>query len=178
MSGSAAAKEDWVRRVLGADIGRTAALPSRTANGAAARPARAATPARPSPAADWPKARARWQAAIEAVDGQIAALQAALRNTDDDELEAIAQFGMNGLTGDHKVKLMVAMIEVAGGDRPAMRSAGPKVCAIAQEFRKHIESDERVGACDDNPFGVAVAIRATLGPALAALVATVEAGMQ
>ena len=50
-----------------------------------------------------------------------------------------------------------------------MQGAGPKLLKAIQEFRTHIETDERVEACDTNPYGVAMSIRATLGPALAAL---------
>jgi hypothetical protein len=165
MADASANKADWVRRVLGIDVSIApgAAPAARSLNSAAA---------------DWRKAREQWQDAIDAVDGQIAALQAVLNKTDDDELAAIAKFGMNGLTGGHKVKLTAAMMELGGGDRSAMLASGPKVRKLAEEFRKHIETDGRVGACDDNPFGVTVAIRTTLGPALAALVATVDAGMR
>jgi hypothetical protein len=40
---------------------------------------------------------------------------------------------------------------------------------VITPFRAHLASDERVAVCDENSFGVAVAIRATLDPPLAAL---------
>jgi hypothetical protein len=160
VAGVSAEQAEWVRRVLGVNVGGSSAAQSLN-----------------SATADWPKAREQWQAAIEEVDDQIAALQAALYDTDDDELEDIADFGMNGLTGDHKVKLAASMMDLGGGEQTAMQASGPKVRKLADEFRKHLETDERVAACDENPFGVKVAIRATLIPALAALIATIDAGI-
>ena len=149
------ARQDWLQRVLGFT------LPTEEAS--------------PGSAADWAGARAAWQAASDAVDGQIAGLQSALRATGDETMKHIAEFGMNGLTGDHKVKLMAALIEIGSGDGAALAKAGPKVLGIVQAFRAHIDSDERVEVCDDNPFGVAVSIRATLGPALAQMEAALQA---
>jgi hypothetical protein len=96
------------------------------------------------------------------VDGQIAALQKALLASDDEELQEIGQYGVNGITGNFKVKLMAALMGVEAG-RDADRA---KLAALVPQFRAHLDSSERIAACDDNPFGVTVSIRATLGPAL------------
>jgi hypothetical protein len=108
------------------------------------------------------EAAADWRAASEMVDGQIAALQKALLASDDEELQEIGQYGVNGITGNFKVKLMAALMGVEAG-RDADRA---KLAALVPQFRAHLDSSERIAACDDNPFGVTVSIRATLGPAL------------
>jgi hypothetical protein len=145
------AQNSWVARVLGMTL-PASATPSSERGNLTER---------------WRVARAAWQDAIEAVDGQIAALQKVMRDSGDETLEEIAEYGLNGVTKGHKVPLMAAMMEVGAGTPDALVKAGPKALAAAQAFRKHIESDERVAACDDNPGGVAVTIRGTLGPALA-----------
>ena len=121
-----------------------------------------AMPTSPSASPDrWPAARVAWQDASDIVDGQISVLQVALRATNDDELHDIAEFGLNAVTANYKVRLMAAMREVdAGGPRD-------KLAKLVDAFSQHIASDERVEACDDNHLGVPVSIRMTLGPALA-----------
>ena len=152
------ARAKWVERVLGVKVpGRTAAAGAASASG-------------------WAAARQGWQAASEAVDRQIASLQAVLRQTGDDSLEEIAEFGMNSLTGDHKVPLMALLHALGDGDPSKLRKAEPKALALIDAFRKHLESSEKVEVCDGNPFGVPLAIRATLVPALARLAAALQAG--
>ena len=155
------AQAAWVLRVLGLSVATTGA-----------------SAGSPAAAADWRSVRAGWQDAIETVDGQITTLTAAMRASDDDAMEIIADRGMNALTGDHKVKLMAALMDLGSGDRAAMQKSGPKALAIARQFSAHIETDERIAACEDNPFGVPLTIRATIGPALATLIAAIEAGMR
>lgn len=110
-------------------------------------------------------ARAQWFQASEAVDNQIASLQSVLKQTDNEDLHEIAEFGLNAMTADHKVKLMAALQDA----RSAAPAAILALHKAAAEFRGHLESSGSIGACDDNPFGVTVAIRATLLPALKAL---------
>lgn len=145
MSGTGDARQAWLKRVLGV------VLPE--AGGASA-----------NGAGDWQAARQAWQAASDTVDGQITALQAALRQSGDETLREIAEYGLNGVTGNYKVPLMAAMAE----------QAGPKALEVIRAFRSHIEADERIEVCDDNPFGVAVTIRATLGTALAQMEAALQ----
>ena len=151
------AKAKWVERVLGVKVpGRTAAAGAASASG-------------------WAAARQGWQAASEVVDRQIASLQAVLRQTGDDRLEEIAEFGLNGLTGNHKVPLMTLLLALGDGDPAKLRKAGPKALGLIDAFRKHLEGSEEVEVCDGNPFGVLVSIRATLVPALAGLAAALQA---
>ena len=78
------------------------------------------------------------------------------------KLGPIADFGLNAVTGGFKVPLMAAL---AGAERGAAADIA-KLAELIPRFRAHLESDERVEVCDDNPFGVAMSIRATLVPAL------------
>jgi hypothetical protein len=146
MSGQATdAQAEWVSRVLGV---------ARPGGGSGT-----------SFATRWPRARNAWQDASDTIDGQIAKLQQALRNSPDEDLQAIAEFGLNALTGNHKVRIMAGIRDVDGsGGAPAARD---KLAALVEAFSRHIASDERVMACDENPLGVPMSIRATLGGALA-----------
>jgi len=150
MSGSKSntdpAKRDWVKRVLGLDAG----------------PAKGGSPLQQVLAA-----RAVWEDAIGIVDAQIGDLQKLLRSSRDDELKAIAEFGLPGVTGGHKVRLTAALMEAKAGTL-SPKAAG-KAAAVVDSFRKHIANDPRVEACEKNPGRVKVAIRATLDGPLAQL---------
>ena len=140
----------WVKRVLGIE------LPSQDT---------ATTPDEAS--VSFTAAREAYETASELVNQQIARLQSALRASDDGELKEIAEYGMNGVTGNHRVPLRATLMEIDFGGAGALQKSGPKALKIIQSFRAHLDQDERVEACDENPFGVAVSIRATLGGALA-----------
>jgi hypothetical protein len=104
---------------------------------------------------------AQFRAASAAVDAQITALQHALTASDDEELREIGDYGLNAVTGNFRVPLMAALLDIERGADP-----GQKLASAIEAFRDHLETDDQVEACDDNPFGVAVSIRATLIPAL------------
>lgn len=78
---------------------------------------------------------------------------------------------MNGLTGNHRVPLMAKLLEIEQGGSAAIGTLGPAAIKLAEDFKAYLETDERVEVCDDNPFGVAVSIRSTLGAALGQLAA-------
>ncbi len=121
----------------------------------------------------WQMACQAWRAASEAIDGQMGALQKALRASGDPELIDIAEFGLNAVTGDHKVRLTALLSEL--GSPAAAQKSGAKTLALLSDFKTHIETDPRVAACDANPIAVPVSIRATIAPALAGLQAALEA---
>lgn len=150
------ARRDWVIRVLGVTPPTSA-----TNNGGLGAAER------------MKKLTAIWDAAIERVDGQIGALQKVLRTSGDDDLKAIAEFGLSGVTGNHKVKIMAALIEARAGT--LSEEAAARAAAVVADFRTHIASDARIAACDQNPFGATVAIRATLEKPLALLEAALRA---
>ena len=115
----------------------------------------------------WPPVRAAWSTASDKVDAQIAQLQNALRGSDDDELKEIGNAGLNAVTGGFKVPLM-AIFRDLDGAAPTPEAIA-KALKIVEGFQVHLDSDERVEACDENPFDVPVSIRGTLIPALAAM---------
>jgi len=141
------AQRDWVERVL------SVTLPDHTANG--------------DLAAQWQAARDEWLQASAAADAQIAALRDALLASGDETTRAIAQNGLAPLAKGLMAPVAAAVeaVDVAEVAPVALRKLGKVIGAVT----KLLDSDPRVAACDDNPFGVAVSLRPTLGRALAAL---------
>ena len=106
-----------------------------------------------------------FRGASDTVDGQIAKLQAALRTTKDEDLVAIAEYGLNALTGNHKAKLIALEMELRRAAGPNLPKLATKALPVVAAFRSHLTGNEEVDACDDNPFGVTVTIKDTLGGA-------------
>ncbi len=148
------AKAAWIKRVLGVEVGATSSTVSF--------------------GAIWEKVTARWRAASDAVDGQIGKLQGTLRATTDPDLKRIADAGLNGITGDHKVPVLAALQEIDAAGPEALRPAAARARPAMDAFISHLTSDPRVEACDRNPFGITVTIRATLVPALQDLSTTLQ----
>src|SRR5262249_37564513 len=67
----------------------------------------------------WDPARDAWRAAIESVDDQISQLQAAMKNSGFPEISAVADAGLNGATGNHKVPVLAAVRDVDSSAGPA-----------------------------------------------------------
>lgn len=126
----------------------------------------------------WKAARSAFDAATESVDAQIKLLQQELSSSDDYELEEIAEFGLNGLTGNTRVPLLAALQEAGDGSKELLQSAGPKIEKAAQAFIGQLSSDPRVAACDENPFGVDLAIAATYQGAIEQLLDAVRAAQR
>ncbi len=123
----------------------------------------------------WQAARKAFDAATTSVSAQVSALQHELRASDDYQLEAIAEFGLNGLTNNTRVPLLAALLEAGDGSKANLQVIAPKIEKAAQAFMSQLGSDPRVGACDKNPFGVDVAIVATYQGAVEQLIYTVRA---
>lgn len=140
----------WTRRVLGVDIAPTSTD-------------------RP----DLSRAVAGWRQALDKVDGQISGLQAVLRSAPDEELQEIAEFGLNAMTGNHKVKIQAALMDLQAGDTSPRKISA--AASLVASFIAHLASDKRVAACDANPFGVAMSVRQTLTPTLDALKTALQA---
>jgi hypothetical protein len=161
-------KAEWIQRVLGIT------LPAQSGPGGG----NGALPT-------WQAACGAWRDANDAVNVQIKALRtgllAAAKSGDGDAeeyakaLTDIAEKGLNAITEDHRVKLQAAVVEIGAGNTEAMKKSGAKTLASIQTFQAFLDGSEKIAACDANPFGVPVAIRATLGPALRQLAATLEA---
>ena len=136
-----ASQQDWVKRVLGIDI---AGAPQSKGGG---------------------KLTPIWLDAKGAVDAGIGKLQDALRNADDEDLQQIAEFGLYGATQGETVRLMAALRDADGGGAEAL----PKLLDAVHDYRDFLEGAPIVDLIEDNPFGVAVPLRKTLGAALAEL---------
>ena len=120
----------------------------------------------------WAAAKKVWQECLETVNDQIAKLADKLRQTSDPDLARIAEFGLNALTGNFKVRLMAAMIDVDSTTGTALKANADNAQGIIAGFQSHLQSDGRVQACDEDAqelFGVKTTIRAELGRGLAAL---------
>jgi hypothetical protein len=105
-----------------------------------------------------------WLDAKDEVDAKLGHLQGSLRGFGDPDLDRIAEFGLNGVTGTSSVGLMVALREAdaPGADAAARR----KLAGAIDSYRAFLDGSEVVKLIDDNPFGVAVGLQATLGRAL------------
>ena len=104
--------------------------------------------------------------ASDTVDEQIGALQRVLRATEDPELHEIAEFGLNAMTGGFKTKLRAALLDLGDTSPENGSPQAAKALAAVRGLQEAIAADPRVAACDNNPGGVKVAIRATMLPAL------------
>ena len=104
--------------------------------------------------------------AKETVDEGLNRLRAAMVDTGDEDLERIAEIGMFGMTNGEGVGLMKALLELRGA-RPEQREAATKAARdSAVAYKQAVFRHKLVDLVDDNPWGIAVGIKATLGPAL------------
>ena len=128
----------------------------------------------------WEQAKSAWQDANDEVNRQLEKLRIELLGVDDKDLRNIAEFGLNAMTKDQRVPLMAAIMDVdkaKGSDPQAAIGKFAKAKELVVEFRDHLDTDERVEACDDNPFEVKVTIRALLDPALAQMEQALDKGL-
>lgn len=125
----------------------------------------------------WPAVSQQWQRASASVGGQLAQLQKLLDSDDDEELEEIADAGLESCIAEFTTSMdrSLAAIERAGDalSDDALRD----VRSLIADFQTHIAKDERVIACDENPFGVMVSIRPTLGAALTEMDKALQSAM-
>lgn len=117
---------------------------------------------------EWRKAAAAFREANEKVDEQISKLQVALRASGDAGLAAIADKGLNGVTGNFKVPLLALIRDIESAGAAGFSERAPRAAAAANAFLAHLQTAKTVAVCDSNPL-TPVSIRATLGPALTTL---------
>jgi len=131
------------------------------------------SPGRPAPPSIR-QALADFDAAQAEVDRQIGQLQVKLQNSQDAELRRIGEFGMNALTGNTRVKLQAALLEL----RASLPQGHPKLAGnaarLAGQMADYLVHDIKVRACDRNPFKMQVSIAATLGRAAGRLCAALQ----
>jgi hypothetical protein len=112
------------------------------------------------------RGREIWRAAREKVGTEITALEQHLRAMPDPEMQRIATFGLNGATGKLSVGLLAALSEADGVPPEQQPTARKKARAIVADYQTFLRESRLVRLLDENPFGVPVTIRATLGNAL------------
>ena len=144
-----------VERVLGVGSGR--------ASGSGA----------PAASPEFAAAVAAWQDAQSRADSQIAALQAVLRASPDKDLQEIAEFGLNALTANHRVRIQAALMDLRGGGASAAKASA--AAKLVTSLMDYIDSEERIAVCDTNPFGVRMNLHGTLTPPLGKLRAALQA---
>ena len=154
MADGSDAKAAWVRRVLGVDPSGGGLPPGSTFG------------------ARWQAAWRAWEEATGEVSRQIGILADTLRASGDQTLRDIAEYGLNGVTGNHLVRLRAAGIEIgrAAGTPPGALLDSTE--ALVEDFADHLRKDRRVALTEANPFHVPVPIQARLVPALDALAST------
>jgi hypothetical protein len=122
--------------------------------------------------ARWKQARQRWLDANDSLNQQLEALRVAIIDHAKSEpelanaLAEIADKGLNALTANHRVRLMAALQVIGEGDAASVQAHGAQALDAVAAFTAHLAGNEKVDACEGNPWGVAVAIRDTLDPAL------------
>ena len=112
------------------------------------------------------RGREIWRAAREQVNAEIGALALHLGRTPDPQLQRIATFGLNGASGKLSVGLLTALSEADAATPEQQPSARAKARDVVAEYRGFLQQNRLVRLLDENPFGVTVTIRATLGAAL------------
>jgi hypothetical protein len=113
----------------------------------------------------WIEAKAAWQLASETVDAQMTKLAAKLRASKDKELVLIANYGLNAMTGNWKVRLLVAIREVDAASDEDLTQTAAEAQTVIDAFKVHLGKDKRVAFCDQNceqGFGVKLTIRREL----------------
>ncbi len=147
------AQSEWVKRVLGVVMPDTAAAGLQAS----------ADPGAAAANKVIPKLMPIWRDAKEEVDGVIGKLQDALRAEDDEDLDVIVNFGLFGIGKRQTVLLMAALTDA---DKDASPAALAKVSSVVGDYEAFLAASPAVDLLEDNPFGISVPMRKTLGGAL------------
>lgn len=97
-------------------------------------------------------------------------LRGALLADEDPELRSLADTGLFALGKSENVALMNALFDLRGADESTAPKLRRNVVTAAANYAQMITGNELIALVDDNPFGVNVAMRATLGNALATII--------
>lgn len=117
----------------------------------------------------WAAARHAWPEALEATGLQIGRLQTVFRATGDPLAAEIADKSLNGLTGQLRTSLQVALFELEGASGPQLSQALRRLREACSSMREFLEADPVLPLLESNPFGVLITIRERLGAALTTL---------
>jgi hypothetical protein len=118
---------------------------------------------------------ALWRDAKDIVDSQISALQGAFRTVDDSLAQAVADRGLAGLTKDLLVGLQAALFEYDAADASARPKTVTALRAAIEQLRHFLNENRALPLLENNPFGITVTIRGSLGSALDQIEAAVSA---
>lgn len=165
-------RDTWVARVLGIDVQTLTARNIPEPGGDGAPPSDEAYDDVLQRVAG--SALSIWQTANDEVDGQLSRLYDALRITGIPALSEIAD-EIEGTLTSLRVRLPKALIEYDRASAPDKPKRRDSVLATIESYQTILNTDHRVAAADDNPFGVAVTVAKTLGAALGDLRAALQA---
>lgn len=116
--------------------------------------------------AAWQQAKSAWRDANDEVDAQIDKLQTHCRTSGNSLLEQLAEFGLNAVTKDIKVRFQAALFEF---DQTPVAAAATALRNEVDRYLSFLAGDAAVRLFDENVLGVPVSIRATLTPPLTEL---------
>lgn len=110
-----------------------------------------------------------WASAKDNVDAQLGTLTSVLRRIDIPVLHKVAD-KMEDVLGGFRVALVARLMEydaaVRQGQASARATARQAALRTVADYRTRIPNDPHIVGADTNPFGVTVAIRATMDKAL------------
>jgi hypothetical protein len=115
--------------------------------------------------------------ALSKADLQIRKLQAVLAVHPDSQLKEIAgspDLGINALTGNYRVRVLAALRDIEIAPQEKLPAVLQKARTLVAGFDNHIQTSDRLAACDENPLKVPVSVRAVLAPALSDLARSIE----
>jgi hypothetical protein len=158
------AQNDWILRVLNLAVpaGQSerlraaAALPIALPSGRTPRPIRYVSV----------DGRAIWNQARQAVLDQFDELRDRLAEAGDADMQQIADKGYGALIQRVGVQMQAAMIEVDAAPPERAKATRTKARQTIAEYRKFLGEDRLFRQLDENPLGVPMSIRDTLGDAL------------
>jgi len=110
-----------------------------------------------------------WTEAKDAVGEQLNKLQSSLKANKNPLMQRIADQGLNAITGRLQVGWQAALMEFDSGGPEQKAKAKAALQAGLAEMRSFLGSHPALPLLEQNPVGVAVTIRATLGAALTAI---------
>lgn len=116
-----------------------------------------------------------WRDAKETVDEGISKLQDLLRGQDHPVLARIADMGLNGVTEGNQTALVKALFEFNAATGADKSKRSKDLQAQVGAYAEFLSSSPIVALVEDNPMGIAVPIRATLGSALRKISSTCKA---